>query len=186
LPDGWLGAGYSLLEEAVKAFLSRLLDRLLWIAAIAIVIIALWPKDSGPMVGARGAPFSAPLVGTGETFEYSGKSERPLLIEAFASWCGACRRSSPLLESVGEAAREGKLDVIAISVDDEAQAALSAKRQWPITLPVAHDRDGSFQRAYDVRVLPTFILLNRDGSVAHVAAGPPGASDLRRWLNPDN
>jgi thiol-disulfide isomerase/thioredoxin len=170
----------------MKKILSRVLDAALWGAAIVIVTLALWPRDSGPQVGGRGKPFSAPLVSSEGRFEYAGSSDKPLLIEAFASWCGACRRSAGYLGPVGEAAREGRLSVIAVSVDDEASDAAVAMKTWPITIPVAHDSDGSFQRAYDVRVLPTFILIHPDGSVARVTTGPPGAADLRAFLNPED
>ena len=170
----------------MKHWISKLFDVALWVIALGIVTLALWPRDSGPRVGAKGSPFAASLVGADGEFVYSGSSNKPLLIEAFASWCGACRRSAGDVAAVGAAARAGKLDVIAISVDDRAADAQRAMQAWPITVPVAHDGNGSFQRAYDVRVLPTFILLRPDGSVARVTTGPPGPSDLRAFLNPED
>ncbi len=171
--------------QTTKSFLKKLLDSALWIAAIVVVGLALWPKDSGPEPGSPSAHFELPIVGSTETFSHSGARKRPLLIKAFASWCSACKRSASSLPALAEAARKGKLDVVAVSVDDKAQKALAAKKNWPIRVPVLHDENGRFKEAYDIVSLPTFILINSDGQVADVKTGSPGASDLRRWLNPD-
>lgn len=160
--------------------LGKWLDYLLWGAGIAILVIALWPKDSGPSVGAPASSFELPLVGAQGSFSHEGPRDKPLLVEAFASWCGACRRSNGLISSLGEANEQ--LDVVAVSVDDNPAAALNAKRSWPIDVPVLHDRDGSFQRNYRVQVLPTFILIGKGGEIQDVTVGRVGATDLRRWL----
>ncbi len=161
----------------------RALDALLWAAVIASLTFALWPRDSGPPEGALAPSFELPVV-TGEgTFLHEGTRERPLLIEAFASWCGACRRDRHVLDSVHEATLRGRLDAIAISLDDDAANAREAARSWPIRVPVLHDADGRFARKYQVDVLPTYILIGTDGRVSHVRSGTAGASDLRTWLN---
>jgi thiol-disulfide isomerase/thioredoxin len=162
--------------------MKRLLDAALWLAALGVLAFALWPRSSGPTVGTPGAPFALPVLGASAPFEHSGARERPLLIEVFASWCSACQRSSSVLDALGEAADGKKLDVVAVSVDDDASAASAAQRSWPIRVPVLHDERGAFQRAYGVSVLPTYILLGADGRVLETTAGAPGASDIRRWL----
>ncbi len=166
----------------MKQQLEKLGDVVLWGGVLVIVVMVLWPRSSGPEAGGVAASFDLPVVGSTGRFTHAGQRDRPLLIEVFASWCTACRRSSGNLEALAEAADSGRLDVVAVSVDDTEQAALSAKRSWPIPVPVLFDEAGSFQRKYDVRVLPTFILIDRQGKVVEVQSGPPGPSDLRRWL----
>lgn len=167
----------------MKSRLSKVLDGALWLGATLIIVAALWPKQSGPGTGTTGAAFSLPLVGESGNFVYAQPRDKPLLIEAFASWCGSCRRSAGILSSVHEAEAAGKLDIVAVSVDDDPSAALQAKRTWPIPVTVAHDSQGDFQRSYDVSLLPTFILLDTEGKVSRVTSGVPGASDVRHWLN---
>jgi thiol-disulfide isomerase/thioredoxin len=105
-----------------------------------------------------------------------------LLIEAFASWCGACRRQSGLMSDLADARNQGQLDVIAVSVDQNVQNARKAKNSWPIPVDVVHDARGEFSQKYRVEVLPTYILVGTDGLVKRVTAGVAGASDIRAWL----
>lgn len=161
---------------------SRWLDALLVFAAVALLVYMTFGRDSGPAERSLAAPFDLPLLSTGGRFRFDGRHDRPLLVEAFASWCGACRRSAPTMEGLSDAVDGGQLDILLVSVDDSAQAARSAQQSWPIALPVAFDERGAFQRAYHVNVLPTFVLIGRDGRILDVSSGPPGGHTIRKWL----
>ncbi len=60
---------------------------------------------------------SAVRVVTDDTFEIEVlKSERPVLLEFTASWCGPCRMLAPILKSIAEEESE-RLVVAALDVD---------------------------------------------------------------------
>lgn len=165
--------------------LSRLVDAVLFVAILGVLVLALFPKKSGPSVGEPAAVLTLATVGnlSEDSRVLAGDLQRPLLIEAFASWCGACRRNASLLGDLSEAQEQGQLDVVAVSVDESPEQALAAKQSWPIPVEVLHDGSGKFSRAYQVDVLPTYILVGIDGRVKRVTSGNPGASDIRAWLN---
>jgi len=172
-------------EPQPKSLMQRVIDGALLLVVVGALAVAVLPKSSGPNVGQPASIHELAVVGSGKTQTLPGKLERPLLIEAFASWCGACKRTSGTLADLNNAVDAGKLDVVAVSVDDSEAAALSAKRSWPIEADVLHDATGDFSRNYRVDVLPTYILVGTDGRVQRVTAGVPGASDIRAWLNAD-
>jgi thiol-disulfide isomerase/thioredoxin len=164
---------------------SRVIDAVLFVAIIGVLVLALFPRKSGPSVGEPAAVLTLNTVGDAQKSSRTlpGHLERPLLIEAFASWCGACKRNAGLLGDLDDAQKEGQLDVVAVSVDETPEQALSAKLSWPIPVDVLHDASGKFSRAYQVDVLPTYILIGKNGRVKRVNSGNPGASDIRAWLH---
>ncbi len=182
----------SLSQKEQPSFVRRATDIVIWLAVAAALVLAFMPRSSGPQEGKPAPAMELPVVGVqGRSAQFGerpelrgvpGALERPLLIEAFASWCGACRRTSGTLEDLRPAQDAGKLDVLAISVDDNARKALQAKTSWPIKVDVLHDESGEFSRSYQVDVLPTYILIGTDGTVKRVTAGIAGASDVRAWL----
>ena len=152
----------------------------MWILLAVAVFNFFSKKDTGPQLGET-AHFVqvAPLAEPG-LIELPGKRERPLLIKAFASWCAACKGAS-WYDTPASAIEKGSLEVLAVSVDASREDAARAARDWPIRVPVAHDSTGEFARHYNIRLLPTYVLIGSDGKVQRVSSGVPGPLDLRAW-----
>lgn len=159
-----------------------------WVLVALAGLLLVWQLKrcggGGPAEGAEAPAIDLPLVSAavGEPVRWSlaNREDKPVLIEVFASWCGTCRRAAPALARAHE--KYGTdLEFVGVSVDDDAALAAEAKQAWQIPYPVAHDESGSFARAYRIRVLPTFVLLDREGRIAEVSAGLPSESRVDEW-----
>ncbi|CFX19456.1 thioredoxin 1 [Candidatus Filomicrobium marinum] len=88
------------------------------------------------------------------------KSDKPVLVDFFAEWCGPCKAMAPALEQVAEALKDS---VTVVKVDVDQSPGITQK--------------------YGIRAMPTLMLF-RGGEVAaqHVGALTQRAS-LEKWLN---
>jgi len=96
-----------------------------------------------------------------ETFEdVVLKSDKPVLVDFFAEWCGPCKAMAPALDQVADALKDS-LTVVKVDVD-----------QSP-----------NITQKYHVRAMPTLMIF-RNGEVAaqHVGAMTQRAS-LEKWVN---
>ena len=65
----------------------------------------------------------AEITITAENFEAEVlKSDKPVLVDFWASWCGPCRMLAPVVEEVAEET-EGRAVVGKVNVDDEMELA---------------------------------------------------------------
>ena len=137
--------------------------------------------SSGPKEGSAAAAFDLPLAGKDGRVSLAAQRGKPVLMEVFASWCGACKRSSPRLAEAFRAHQGEDVTFLAVSVDEDPSAAARIKHDWQLPFDVAVD-DGSVSRGYGISMLPTLIYIDAQGTVRHSAAGVVSRSDIDSWL----
>lgn len=87
------------------------------------------------------------------------ESDRPVLVDFFAPWCGPCRALAPALEQLAKA-YEGRLKVVKVNVDDAS--GLAAK--------------------FQIRSIPTLLIV-KNGAVSDTMVGVPPGGELKRRLD---
>jgi thiol-disulfide isomerase/thioredoxin len=87
-----------------------------------------------------------------------------LLLDFWASWCGPCLEELPHLEEIYAAEAKHGLVPIAVNADEPVGVAREAARTLGIDVPVAL-YDPNLDRQFSVRVLPTVILIDRQGRI---------------------
>ena len=133
----------------------------------------LAPSLEGEIVAGDGAPEH-------DRIALESWRGHPVLLEFWASWCGPCRASVPVLNRVVAAHRDAGLIALGINTEPNLSPAriLSAHRALGAVFPSIRDPAWALQEAYRVDSLPTLVLVGPDGIVTDVHVGVPD----EEWL----
>ncbi len=155
----------------------------------AVVFIALYAwmtrGTASPLLGQRAPDLVLSIAAGGQPGEatkvrLSDLSGRVVVLDFWASWCSACRRTTPVLNDLQRDLADRGADFYAINVESigrqELQAAHAA---FGTEFPTLHDRTGEVQRRYAVKMLPTVIVVDKDGVVRWASTGVPSKIRLR-------
>jgi thiol-disulfide isomerase/thioredoxin len=160
----------------------KLFDYVIWAAlAVSVVILLKHHRSSGPDEGSEAAAFDLPLLGSDGRFNLASQRGKPVVMEVFASWCGTCRRATPVLSEMYRSHGDKNVAFVGVSVDESRSQAEEARAEWGIPYPVAHD-DGSVAQGYAVSLLPTVVLIDKHGKVRRSVAGVPSKRELDEFL----
>lgn len=130
------------------------------------------PPLEGVAVGSQMPPYTAVLVG-GERFDVAQLRGEVVLLNVWATWCGPCRYEIPTLKALHDKYRAQKFQVVGVSVDekdfqeDVKKYVQGEKVQYPIVL----DPEGKIGSLFHISVLPTSMLLDREGKIVWIQTG---------------
>lgn len=130
------------------------------------------PPLEGVSVGSRMPPYQSRML-DGSPFDVANLRGDVVLLNVWATWCGPCRAEIPVLKALHDKHRARKFSVVGISVDEkdfegDVKKYVEAERvQFPIVL----DPDGRIGNIFQISVLPTSLLLDREGKIVWFHTG---------------
>ncbi|HTI98165.1 MAG TPA: TlpA disulfide reductase family protein [Dongiaceae bacterium] len=108
-------------------------------------------------------------------------TNKVVLVDFFASWCGPCQESFPVMERLYQQYGKEGLVVVAINLDKKKEDMQDFLKAHPVTFVVL--RDGSFSLAKQLKIptMPTSFLLDRSGRVHSIHQGFKGGKTADQY-----
>jgi len=110
---------------------------------------------------------------------YKGKI---ILMDFWATWCPPCRSDSPALEKLYRKYSDRDLMIVGISMSEDRIEVERFLKSHPHTFPTVLSSENSMPAAYHVSAIPTYVVVDRDGTVISAVEGDKGFSDLKSLL----
>jgi len=160
---------------------------LLWAAALVALAIAGEQWMCGPSMPELQGPGSvfrksgSPLIGqpapafeltdlSGATVRLSQFHGKVVLLDFWATWCGPCRRSMPMLDRL-QAEIGGEVVLLAINLQESEDIVRSYIQRQGFRARVLLDHAGRTGSDYGIQSIPMQVLVDPEGVVRDVVVG---------------
>jgi thiol-disulfide isomerase/thioredoxin len=136
-----------------------------------------------PLVGQPAFSFRLDLL-DGRTFHLAERKGHVVVLDFWATWCGPCLQSMPLIEGVVREFADRGVELLAVDLEEQPQQIKTTLERHKLKIPVALDRDGVVAAKYTVTAIPQTVVIDRDGKIARlfVGGGKKTADALRKAL----
>ncbi len=150
-----------------------------WISLFALFLTLACAKEAAVAPKTASKKASGPAMPDykaknldGSEFDLKSKKGTVMLLNLWATWCGPCRFEIPELEKLHAKYAGQGFQVIGISLDESgAQAVNAYLKEKPIQYPIVLDSEGKMANILNASVLPTSVLVDRDGNMVWKSVG---------------
>lgn len=121
--------------------------------------------------GDKAPDFRLPLLTQQGQLSLSSQKGKVVYVDFWASWCGPCRKSLPLLNELRNELKGKGFEVVAINLDEDIRDGRAFLKEFPVSYPTLYDGAGKTPELYGVRGMPTSYLIDKQGRVQVVHQG---------------
>jgi thiol-disulfide isomerase/thioredoxin len=118
-------------------------------------------------------------------------SEKVILLNFWATWCGPCKEEMPSLNRLQQHFSQDQFKVLAITADIQPMAIQSFWNLLHLDMEVLLDESQEVSQQFSVRGLPTTVIIGRKGTILGRAMGPrnwdseEAVTLIRTFINPE-
>jgi thiol-disulfide isomerase/thioredoxin len=133
--------------------------------------LPIWAHADGVAVGQAAPPVRLPqLSGAGE-FSLDSLRGKVVYVDFWASWCGPCRISFPILNQLRAELGAAGFEVLAVNLDEVESDAAKFLAEVPADFIIVRDAQGVTPKTYGLLGMPTGYLIDKQGIVREIHQG---------------
>ncbi len=120
------------------------------------------------------------------TFGLEGKlpddlKGKVVLLDFWASWCGPCKESFPVMDELHQKYGSKGLVILAVNVDENTAAMKDFLKNHPAKFIILHDATKKLVGTANIGSMPTSFVIGKDGKVVSIHKGFHGKDSAKQY-----
>ena len=158
-----------------------LINKSMLVGAIALTLCT-----SSTFAGGKGIKVGDTLPEL-STFGLEGKlpddlKGKVVLLDFWASWCGPCKESFPVMDELQQKYGAKGLVILAVNVDEKVAAMKDFLKDHPVKFTIVHDATKKLVGTANIASMPTSFLIGKDGKVVAIHKGFHGKETAKEYV----
>ncbi len=135
-----------------------------WLAVLTCLAVGCSPHSEAdrPRRPTRPVDFSLQDL-SGKTVKLSDFRGKPVLLDFWATWCGPCRVSMPMVQAFYERHAKEGLVVLGLNMDEDPSHVPLFVKNYKITYPIVLAGLSSVPGEFGMEGIPLFIFIDKKG-----------------------
>jgi len=105
-----------------------------------------------------------------------------VLVDFWASWCGPCKASFPVMEELFNQYGKDGLLIIAVNLDDKREKMDAFLKEHPVSFLTVRDATKKLVGAVNIKSMPSSFILDRDGRIVALHNGFHGEETKKQYV----
>jgi thiol-disulfide isomerase/thioredoxin len=123
-----------------------------------------------PLVGQPAPEIDLALLDGGQ-FRLSECRGQIVVLDFWASWCGPCMQTMPLMEQAMQEFDPNEVRMVSVNLEEPAEEIEAVLERHKLGVTVALDIDGVAAARYEANAIPQLVIVDREGTVARLYVG---------------
>jgi thiol-disulfide isomerase/thioredoxin len=126
--------------------------------------------EVSPLVGQAAPDINLELLAGGR-FQLKDCRGQIVLLDFWASWCGPCMQTMPILERAMQDFDPQQVRLVSINLEEPKEHIQGVLERHEMQVAVALDVDGVAAHRYQANAIPQLVIVDREGKIARVYIG---------------
>jgi len=118
----------------------------------------------------------------GTTHQLSDYKGQGVFLNFWGTWCKPCEREFPLMDKQYQVFKDQGVQILAVNIAESDFVVQRYIDQRDLTFPVLIDKTKSVMETYNIRPLPTTILVNPEGRIVKIITGEMTEADIKAYM----
>ncbi|MGM0378303.1 MAG: TlpA family protein disulfide reductase [Bacillota bacterium] len=107
----------------------------------------------------------------GNTKSLSDYKGKVIFINFWASWCGPCKQEMPDFQKAYENIDNSSFEIFAVNAGEDKSTVKNFVDEYDYNFPIYLDEKAKYSKMYNVRAIPTTLIINKNYKIAKVHIG---------------
>lgn len=157
--------------------------RLIFLVAMLLMQFSATSARAQPAIGEKIRPLEIELL-DGRVLAPAATQGKVLIVVFWATWCPICMHELPEMQRLVKAYRKKGVEILALSLDEDADVVAAYWKKSRFDFPVAMRSDEARDAFGPVRGTPTTVILDRSRTLRARHIGAMGYEALEQAVTP--
>ncbi len=166
-----------------KRLIIRTVILVILVVAIVYTIYTNATKERTAVLGIGDqAPDFALVDLEGKEHRLSDYKGQGVFLNFWGTWCKPCVKEMPAMDRQYEEYQHKGVQILAVNIAQSNLEVQNFADQYGLNFPIVIDKTKSVLHAYNIRPLPTTLLINPDGEIERIITGEMTEQDIASFM----